>query len=287
MVTKYVFSLILLLTFFDSFRFLLEGRESFLSGFVCIVAIVYKRRYFSAKYIQFQKQTSMATFVFLFILSIGLQVGASNLDTAFDAFLSSSSSSSGTGRSYQDDSATVKNLYKLYKQEYSRPFISSAIDNIRYGAFNETVFILLKDHQQGAKTYNVKLNKYTDWTSAELSELAGVRVPQNGISNTNTQPGQRLLSLDGKEVQGKALVLSTSYDYTTRVVTGTNTPIVSISSLFPIQIYYKLIISVTVTTNPRSRPLWFMLCIRFYCPFRSSICLSIKKWYRLKSTTND
>jgi len=165
----------------------------------------------------------MAILILLLIVSAGLQVGASDLDTAFKAFLTSSL----TPKSFQDNSVVVKNLFKLYKNEFNRPAMTSIEEKIRYAAFNDTVFALLKDYQQGSKTYTVGLNKYADWTSEELSSLRGLRRPQGEISSTNAKPNQRFLPLNGKEIQSKTIALPSSYDYTTRVVTGTNTSIVS------------------------------------------------------------
>jgi hypothetical protein len=105
-------------------------------------------------------------------------------------------------------------------------------EKIRYASFNDTVFALLKDHQQGSKTYTVGLNKYADRTSEELSNLRGLRRPQGEISDTNAKPNQRFLTLNGIGIQGRTTALPTSFDYTTRVVTGTNTSIVSIVLLF-------------------------------------------------------
>jgi hypothetical protein len=166
----------------------------------------------------------------MLFLSAGLQIDGSDLHDAFEDFLSSHS----TSKSYEDYSVAVKNLYKLYRNEHKRPSITSAEENLRYSSFNNTVLNLLKDHQQGDRTYTVGLNQYTDWTPDELNRLLGVQHPQGKINDTNAEPNQRLLGLDGNEVQSKAAttIPPASFDYTTRVVIGTNTPIVSIMSLF-------------------------------------------------------
>jgi hypothetical protein len=137
----------------------------------------------------------------MLILSVGLQIDGSNLDNAFDNFLSSHS----TSKSYEDYSVAVKNFYKLYTNEFKRPSITSAEDNLRYSSFNDTVLNLLKDHQEGDKTYTVGLNKYADWTQDELHRLRGLRKPQGKIIDTNAEPNERLLGLDGNEVQSKAV----------------------------------------------------------------------------------
>jgi hypothetical protein len=173
----------------------------------------------------------MSLLVLLLILCAGFQVNTSDLDTAFTTFLSSHVAST---KSYEDHSIAVKNLYKLYKNEFSRPSMTSAEENTRFVSFNDTVLTLLKDHQQGDKTYTVGLNKYADWTPEELKSLRGLQRSNGKISNTNAKPNQRFLTLDGKDIQSKsaAVTIPSSFDYTTRVVSGTNTPIVSIISLF-------------------------------------------------------
>jgi len=172
----------------------------------------------------------MVVIILLLILSAGLQGDASDLDTAFVNFLSSHLAS----KAYDDHSVAVKNLYKLYKNEFKRSPMTSAEENLRYASFNDTVLTLLKNHQQSDKTYTVGLNKYTDWTTHELKHLRGLQRPNEKISNTNAKPNQRFLTLDGKEIQSKAATVTvpSSFDYTTRVVSGTNTPIVSIILLF-------------------------------------------------------
>jgi hypothetical protein len=169
----------------------------------------------------------------MLILSVGSQIDGSDLDNAFEDFLSSHS----TSKSYEDYSVAVKNLYKLYRNEFKRPSITSAEENLRYSSFNDTVLNLLKDHQQGDKTYTVGLNKYADWTPDELNHLRGLRKPQGKIIGTNAEPNQRLLGLDGKEIQSKTATTAppTSFDYTTLVVSGTNIPIVSIMPLFTLK----------------------------------------------------
>jgi hypothetical protein len=172
----------------------------------------------------------MVVLVLLLILFAGLKVDASDLGTAFATFLSSNLAS----KSYVDHSVAVKNLYKLYKNEFSRPSMTSVEENLRFASFSDTVLTLLKDHQQGDKTYTVGLNKYADWTPEELKSLRGLKRPNGKISNTNAKPNQRFLTLDGKEIQSKsaAVTASSLFDYTERVVSGTNTPIVSIILLF-------------------------------------------------------
>ncbi len=172
----------------------------------------------------------MLVLILMLILSVGSQIDGSDLDNAFDNFLSSHS----TSKSYEDYSVAVKNLYTLYRNEHKRPSITSAEDNLRYSSFNDTVLNLLKDHQQGDKTYTVGLNQYADWTPDELNGLRGVRHPQGKIIDTNAEPNERLLGLDGQEIQSKTatITLPASLDYTKLVVSGTNTPIVSIMPLF-------------------------------------------------------
>jgi hypothetical protein len=199
----------------------------------------------------------MATLIIFLILSFGLQVDASDLDTVFNAFLRSSLAP----KSFQEYSVAVSNLYKLYTNEFSRPSMTSAEEKTRYASFNNTVYTLLKDYQQGDKTYTVGVNKYADWTAEELQTLRGLRRPQNNIISTNTESNQRILPLDGTEIQSKTgVALSSSFDYTTRVVTGTNTPIVSMILLFGFNFIHFYI---SVNTSQRSRSMWIMLCIRF------------------------
>jgi hypothetical protein len=126
----------------------------------------------------------------------------------------------------------VKKLFNLYKNEFNRLSLTSAEEKIRFASFNDTVMTLLKDHQQGNKTYTVGLNNYTDWTPEELSNTRGLRKPQGEVSSTNAKPNQRFLPLDGTELQGKTAALPSSFDYTTLVVYGTKTPIVSTILLF-------------------------------------------------------
>jgi C1A family cysteine protease len=149
--------------------------------------------------------------------------GATNLDTAFKAFLTSSS----TSRSYQDNSATVKKLFNLYKNEFNRLSLTSDEEKTRFASFNDTVMSLLKDHQEGEKTYTIGLNNFTDWTPEELRNTRGLQQPQGEIRSTNAKPNQRFLPLDGKRKQVKAAALPASYDLTALVVNGTNAPIVT------------------------------------------------------------
>jgi hypothetical protein len=213
----------------------------------------------------------MATLIIFLIFSVGLQVGASDLDTAFKAFLTPSLAP----KSFQEYSIAVKDLYKLYKIEFYRPSMTSVEEKTRFASFNDTVYILLQDYQQGDKTYTVGLNKYADWTADELQTLRGLRRPQGKISSTNAEPNQHLLTLDGNEIQSKAsVVVPPSFDYTTQVVTGTNTPIVSMILLLG----FKFInFYISVNTSQRSRSMWVMLCIRFYRSLGSSICFPIEE----------
>jgi hypothetical protein len=175
-----------------------------------------------------RKQKRMTTLILVLILSVDLHIGATNLDTAFKAFLTSSS----TSRSYQDNSATVKKLFNLYKNEFNRLSLTSDEEKTRFASFNDTVMSLLKDHQEGEKTYTIGLNNFTDWTPEELRNTRGLQQPQGEIRSTNAKPNQRFLPLDGKRKQVKAAALPASYDLTALVVNGTNAPIVSMILLF-------------------------------------------------------
>jgi hypothetical protein len=170
----------------------------------------------------------MATLILFLILLAGLQVGASDLNTAFKAFLKSHVAS----KSYEENSNTVKNLYKLFKDNFHRSSMASAEEGIRFVLFNDTVHTLLKDYQQGHKTYTVGINKFTDWTADELETLRGLRMPQGKIKLTNVKSNQRLLTLDGKDTKIELSALPSSYDLTNMVVSGTNTPVVSMILLF-------------------------------------------------------
>jgi hypothetical protein len=169
----------------------------------------------------------MTTFILLLFFLAGWQAHASNLDNAFQNFLTSSL----TAKSDQENSVAVKNLYKLYKNEFSRLSVTSAEEKIRYAAFNDTVYTLLKDYQEDGKTYMVGLNKFADWTPEELNNLHGLKRPEGEISSTNAKSNQRFLTLDGKEVQSKTTAIPSSYDLTTQVVAGTNTHVVSLNLL--------------------------------------------------------
>lgn len=164
----------------------------------------------------------MASFVFLLVLSIGLQVGASNLDDAFKAFLTPSS----TFRSSRDNGIAVNHMFKLFEDEFKRPSMTLIEEKLRFKAFNHTLFALLKDYQQGGKTYTVGLNEYADWTPTELNQLRGVRVPEGEIQHTNLKPNQLILPLTGRKAQSRSNTLPSSFDFTELVVSGTNTPIV-------------------------------------------------------------
>jgi hypothetical protein len=103
-------------------------------------------------------EENIVTMVLLLILCAGFEVNASDLDNAFANFLSSSLVS----KSYEDHSIAVKNLYKLYENEFIRSSMTSDEENLRFTSFSDTILTLLKDHQQDDKTYTVGLNKYAD-----------------------------------------------------------------------------------------------------------------------------
>jgi hypothetical protein len=170
----------------------------------------------------------MLGLILLLIVSAGLQLNASNLDDTFTSFLSSPY----TSESHPYHSFAVKNLYELYKNKFSRSSMTSSEENDRYTSFHNNVLNLVKHHKQGDKPYTVGLNKYADWTDDELQNLRGLRRPHGRITRRNFKHHQRLSTLNERGIQSPTTVLPSSFDYTTRVVSGTNTPIVSIILLF-------------------------------------------------------
>jgi C1A family cysteine protease len=165
----------------------------------------------------------MAPLVLLLIILAGLDLCASDLNSDFQNFLKSPVNS----KSYQENSDTVAKLYQLYNNDFKRSTTTAAEEKTRFQAFNDTLNNLLKTFSGKSQTYTVGLNNYSDWTPEELKNLGGARVPQGAISITNAKSSQRLLTVDGNVLEGKSTVLPASFDYTQRVITGTNTPVVT------------------------------------------------------------
>ena len=164
----------------------------------------------------------METLVLLLLLSIGLQASASDLDTAFQSFLKSASSA----RSSQDHSTAIKNLFALHQKEFNGQPKTAAEQTARYAAFKETINALLKESQQDSQTYAVRLNEFADKTADELKSFRGLRPPKSHDNKTSPKVNQNLIPLNENRAQGRATTVPASYDYTTRVVSGTTTPIV-------------------------------------------------------------
>ena len=164
----------------------------------------------------------MVLLIFLLVISVGLQVDASELDVAFQQFLRSSPSP----RSLQDNAGNIRNLFTLYEKQFGRRSRTTAEETARYTAFNETVTLLLRISQQGSGTCNFELNDFADKTPEELRAYRGARTPSGTIPSTNAKPNQRLLTINAGEASSRTASLPTTFDYTTRVVSGTRTPIV-------------------------------------------------------------
>ena len=163
----------------------------------------------------------MVLLIFLLVISVGLQVDASELDVAFQQFLKSSSA-----RSLKDSSDDIKNLFKLYRTQFNLNFATTAAETTSYTAFNETVTLLFRISQQGNGTCTFELNEFADKTSETLKAYRGLQTPTGTIPSTNAKPNQSLVSLNISNVLGRGALLLTTFDYTTRVVSGTRTPIV-------------------------------------------------------------
>jgi hypothetical protein len=194
----------------------------------------------------------MLGLILLLVVSAGLQLDAWELDDSFTDFLSSPF----TSISHPYHSFAVKSLYEQYKNKFNRPSMTSNEENYRYASFHNNVLNLIEHHKQGNKPYTVGLNKYADWTSDELQTLRGLRRPQRPISSRNFNPYsptwhlrnairnakrthindvkiERVKSNKRHSTLNKRQSPTTSsFDYTARIVTGTNTPIVSIILLF-------------------------------------------------------
>ncbi|CAF3684307.1 unnamed protein product [Rotaria sordida] len=109
--------------------------------------------------------------------------------------------------------------------EFNRNSKTTSEDKLRFISFNNTLHDILNDYRQGEKTYTLGLNDHADWTQDELSILRrGIQLPKGRISKTNVEPGDRLLTWNGKPSHGRT-TLPTSYDLTTMVVPGTAVPL--------------------------------------------------------------
>ncbi|CAF1474251.1 unnamed protein product [Adineta steineri] len=160
-------------------------------------------------------------FVLCFILLVGVQVSSTDLDKALETFIASTIGKSAGG----SNSDAIQNLFNLYKKEFNRKTQTTNEEKLRLDSFSASLNTLVDHHRQGEKAYTLGLNNHSDWTQDELTKLNGVRVPQGNILTTNAKAGQRFTTWDGKIATGKTS-LPTSYDYTTRVASGTNVPVV-------------------------------------------------------------
>ena len=153
------------------------------------------------------------------------QVIGTELDAALKFFLSSGNSRSGL----DSNKDPVKNLYDLYKREFKKNTKSIGDDKPRLASFNETLNAIADQYRQGDKTFSLELNEFADWTSGELDQLRGVHVPDDERTPIDTKSDDRPARWEGKVFMSKAesSTPSTSYDFTSRVVSGTNVPVVS------------------------------------------------------------
>ncbi|CAF1623785.1 unnamed protein product, partial [Adineta ricciae] len=164
----------------------------------------------------------MAKIISLFIIVLVLQVTRADLDSIFKSFLASVAS---TGLSTKTDDA-VKSLYTLYKTEFGRISLLPGENDLRLASFKNTLSAIIENYRQTDATYTLGLTSLADWTIDELNVLrSGINLPQGVINSTNAKPSDILLTWDGKTLS-KRSTLPTSYDFTQRVVSGTNIPVV-------------------------------------------------------------
>lgn len=149
-----------------------------------------------------------------------------NLDAALKFFLVSGNTRSGAGSTGD----AVKNLYDLYRREYKKNTKSSSDDTPRLASFNETLNAIVNQFRQGDRNFDLELNEYSDWTNDELNRLRGTHVPNEDNSFIDAKSDERPARWGGRIFMSKADSPSqpTSFDFTTRVVSGTNVSVVSI-----------------------------------------------------------
>ena len=165
----------------------------------------------------------MAKIISLFIIVLVLQVIRADLDSVFKSFLASVASA---GLSTKTDDA-VKSLYTLYKTQFGRISLLPGENDLRLASFKNTLSAIIENYRQTDATHTLGLTSLADWTIDELNVLrSGINLPQGVINSTSAKPSDILLTWDGKTLR-KRSTLPTSYDFTQRVVSGTNIPVVS------------------------------------------------------------
>ncbi|CAF1167589.1 unnamed protein product [Rotaria sordida] len=141
--------------------------------------------------------------------------------------------------------------------EFNRNSKTTSEDKLRFISFNNTLHDILNDYRQGEKTYTLGLNDHADWTQDELSILRrGIQLPKGRISKTNVEPGDRLLTWNGKPSHGRT-TLPTSY-----VFGGVLGPIVLIIILI-------ILINILQRYKPKFLPAPLRTWLWLPVPFRS------------------
>ena len=147
-----------------------------------------------------------------------------DLDGALKFFLISGNSRSAL----ESKTDPVKNLYDLYKKEYKKTTKTLIDDTPRLSSFNETLNAIAQQYRQEDKTFTLELNEFADWTNQELNRLRGVDVPDGQNNYEFIRSADRPAFWDGRSsVTKTATVTPTSYDFTSRVASGTSVPVVS------------------------------------------------------------
>ncbi|CAF1136608.1 unnamed protein product [Rotaria sp. Silwood1] len=160
--------------------------------------------------------------ILIVIISLGLQVVNGNLELALQSFLASAKAKTSSQNNYDD----VRNLYELYKIQFKRDLKAKSDDDLRFKAFNMRLNEILDHSRQGNKSYALGLNDHSDWTEDEWRILQrGARLPKGNFSHMSMKSSDRLLTWQGKLLEG-VMSVPASYDLTRMVVSGTNVPVV-------------------------------------------------------------